>query len=586
MKINVRIRFAFLIVILFANTLQATNYYVNASTGNDANNGSENKPWKTIQKAANTLLSGDTVYIMAGMYLPSQQVKPLHSGTNNNYINYLAYPGDEHLVIIDGTNIPPTNWFGIISISSKEYIKIAGLKVINSSFAGIFIEDSSHILIENNHTYQTYSSGISAWNSHTIIINNNKIRRACWPTDGIQECISISGSNHVIVKNNYVYDGGSIGFGGGGEGIDIKDGCSNTIVANNHIHDVASVGIYIDAYENNQSNIHAYNNTIYNISGVGISVASEEGGHLENVIINNNVVHDCTDRAMVIHWTNKPDYIIKNIYVLHNTFANNNEGIDVGVHSLGENINIDNNICSQNINYQIQNSSSDLNPTELKIKNNLLYGINPSWALFGDNYITDNPLFIDGSINNFYLQSSSPAINQGIYVTKTVNSGTSTTVQLEDAGFFTNGYGISEGDIIQFEGQPQQLKIREVDYITNTLTLNKTVLYTNGDGVSLKYIENAPDMGAFEYDSFLGLDTNTPESLTIFPNPTKDIFYVSNKYLNCYYQIISLTGSVIKKGRVEATGIHVSEINSGVYFFRIIDKISKMNRIWKWIKSN
>jgi len=340
MKTYLIISFTLLIAAFVTRTTQATKYYINSTTGDDTNIGNKSQPWKTIQKAANTLVAGDTAYIMAGNYVPAQRIEPINSGTSNNYINYIAYPGDEHLVIIDGTNIPLTNWYGVISISSKEYIRISGLKIINSSYAGIFIEESSNIILENNHTYQTYSSGISAWSSSKITIDNNEIKRACWPTDGNQECISVSGSDRVIVTNNYVSDGGSIGFGGGGEGIDIKDGCSNTIVSDNIIHDIASVGIYVDAYENNQSNIHVYNNIIHNISGVGISVASEEGGNLENVIINNNTVYNCDDRCLVVHWTNKPDYLIRNIYVLHNTFFNNGEGLDVGVHSSGKNINI------------------------------------------------------------------------------------------------------------------------------------------------------------------------------------------------------------------------------------------------------
>jgi len=585
MKTNLIIRFAFLIVVFLANTIQATEYYVNSSTGNDTNVGSENQPWKTIQKAANTLVAGDTVYIMAGTYLPTQQIKPLNSGTSDHYINYRAYPGEEHLVVIDGTDIPPINWFGVINISLKEYIKISGLKVVNSSFAGIFIDESTNIILENNHTDQTYSSGISAWSSAAITIDNNKIRRACWPTDGMQECISVVGSNHVVVKNNHIYDGGSIGFGGGGEGIDIKNGCTNVIVSNNLIHDIASVGIYVDAYEIDQSNVHVYNNTVYNISGVGVSVASEEGGSLKNVIVNNNIIYNCNDRAMVIHWTNKPDYLIKNIYVLHNTLFSNEEGIDVGVHSLGRNINIINNIFSQNLNYQIQNSSDDLNPDELKIKNNTLYGINPSWALFGDNYSISDPEFIATSTYDFHLQSTSPAINQGAYLTRTLNSETGTIIALEDAGFFTNGYGINEGDTVQFEGQTQQFKIIDIDYVNNTITLNAIVSCNIGDGVSLKYLEDVPDMGAFEYNSSIGLDSNTIASSIIYPNPTKDIFYVADKYLNHYYQIVSLTGKIVKNGKIDSADINISALDSGIYFFVVFNRTSKNSVVSKLIKN-
>jgi hypothetical protein len=53
-------------------------YYV-APTGNDDNPGSLDYPWRTIQKAANTLVAGDTVYIRAGVY--QEQVLPQNSGS-------------------------------------------------------------------------------------------------------------------------------------------------------------------------------------------------------------------------------------------------------------------------------------------------------------------------------------------------------------------------------------------------------------------------------------------------------------------------------------------------------------------------
>ncbi len=45
----------------------ATTYYVPAS-GNDSNPGTSSNPWRTIQKAANTIVAGDEVIVNAGTY--------------------------------------------------------------------------------------------------------------------------------------------------------------------------------------------------------------------------------------------------------------------------------------------------------------------------------------------------------------------------------------------------------------------------------------------------------------------------------------------------------------------------------------
>ena len=77
-----------------------TTYYV-SPTGSDTDPGTESQPWKTIQKAADTLSAGDTVYIKAGTY--QERVVPQNSGSAGIYITYSAYSGDT--VTIDGETV-------------------------------------------------------------------------------------------------------------------------------------------------------------------------------------------------------------------------------------------------------------------------------------------------------------------------------------------------------------------------------------------------------------------------------------------------------------------------------------------------
>lgn len=137
--------------------IKAATYYVDKAhvSASDSNNGSEASPWKTIQKAANTLVAGDTVYVKAGVYtelysgLPDQGItalKPQNSGTAGNYITYMAYPGDT--VVIDQQMKG-----GIINIDSKSYIKISGFEMRNG-WGGIRTAGSAtNIIIENNNIH-------------------------------------------------------------------------------------------------------------------------------------------------------------------------------------------------------------------------------------------------------------------------------------------------------------------------------------------------------------------------------------------------------------------------------------------------
>lgn len=101
-----RILFVFLLaVFLFPAFASAATYYV-ATNGNDASSGTEASPWRTIQKAANTLVAGDTVYVKQGTY--NERIIPKNSGTSSGYINFIAYPGQS--VTLDGSGLSLANW--------------------------------------------------------------------------------------------------------------------------------------------------------------------------------------------------------------------------------------------------------------------------------------------------------------------------------------------------------------------------------------------------------------------------------------------------------------------------------------------
>ncbi|MBU0490885.1 MAG: right-handed parallel beta-helix repeat-containing protein, partial [Chloroflexi bacterium] len=170
-------------------------YYV-SPTGNDANPGTIARPWQTIQQAADTLVAGDTVYIRAGTY--HERVAPQHSGNAGQVITYAAYPGET--AIIDGTGVVVPEYSGLFDLAGRDYIRVSGLCVIHSNYYGIVAENSSRVTIEYNYTYDTYSSGISAWGSNSVIVDGNEVVGAC--TGPWQEHISISNTDTFEVRYN------------------------------------------------------------------------------------------------------------------------------------------------------------------------------------------------------------------------------------------------------------------------------------------------------------------------------------------------------------------------------------------------
>lgn len=409
---------AFIVVILISNcacnfaipqvysSTVGDIYYV-ATNGNDSNPGTEEKPWRTIQKAAGTVVAGDTVYIKEGTY--NERVIPKSSGSPGNYITYTAYLGD--MVTIDGTGIPLPNWYGVFDMSDKSYIKISGLRITNSANAGIFMEGSSHIIIKKNYTYNTYSSGIGVWDSSNIIIDSNEVELAC--NDGDQECITVAITDTFEIKNNHVHNGGP--GSRGGEGIDVKDGSSNGKVYKNYVHDMNRLGIYVDAWDKHTYNIDVFQNIVHDCSD-GFDVASEAGGLLENVRIYNNIAYNNKNVGIwIVNWGEPvPKHPMKDIKVINNTLYSNGDewggGINV-MNSDAKNVVIRNNICSENLSFQIVIEDA---PQNLTVDHNLIDGYRGYWGeIYGRDSVVGDPKFVNPSMADFRLKKDSPVVDKG-----------------------------------------------------------------------------------------------------------------------------------------------------------------------------
>ncbi|MFC1878419.1 right-handed parallel beta-helix repeat-containing protein [Chloroflexota bacterium] len=386
-------------------------YYVSPS-GSDDNPGTEVEPWLTIQKAADTLEAGETVYIRAGTY--HESVQPKNTGVEGAYITYTAYPGEQ--VTIDGSGVSLDEWSGLIEIFGLIFIKVSGLRLVNSADAGILVDECGDIVIEDNYIYNTVSSGIGVWSSHGIIIDGNEVELA--NNDGEQENITVAVTDNFQVRYNHVHHGGP--GSNGGEGIDAKDGSSNGKVYGNYVHHLTRVGIYVDAWDKHTYNIDVYDNLVHDIGDEGFMISSEAGGLLENVRVFNNIAYHNRWNGLAISGCCSDlsgSHPMKNIQVVNNTFYDN--GWDEwggGIYSDNpdvENVLVRNNIVSQNLGFQIMLEGAPA--SEFTIDHNLIDGYRgEDGEIYGSDYIEGDPLFVNPGEADFHLQESSPAIDQGI----------------------------------------------------------------------------------------------------------------------------------------------------------------------------
>jgi hypothetical protein len=116
-----------------ASPLGAT-YYVNSSTGNDSNSGAQSAPFRTIQRAANVVVAGDTVAIAPGTYAESVSIS--RSGSSAAPIAFTAPNG-----VVIGGNVAVTG----------SYIVLNGPTVSPPSAGGYYaiVLTGQHDVLEN-----------------------------------------------------------------------------------------------------------------------------------------------------------------------------------------------------------------------------------------------------------------------------------------------------------------------------------------------------------------------------------------------------------------------------------------------------
>ena len=535
----------FFFVLLFFLTLEVTAqqriFYVDGSNSaaNDSNPGSESLPWKTIPKAASTLTARQMVYIKAGSY--SGSVRVAHSGTYDGFIIFSAYPGDEHKVIISGSRF---------EIIGKSFIKVSGLKIQNAN-NGIYVQGPcTDIILSGNHTFNTNSSGISVWGVpwrkdptvydykavKNLVLENNLVEKAC--NGGWNECITLSnGVFNFEIRGNHVFNGGDPT--NGGEGIDVKEGCSNGRIYNNLVEDLERHGIYVDAGGHldytppHCRNIDIFQNVVRRVAE-GINIVSEGDGGVENIRVFNNLVYNVKKNGLLIYDHPHGAGPMKNVILLNNTvYQNDRDGIHIN-HSRAESLLVRNNISYLNawtdFNPKVGNPAADHN----------LCGIDPQ--------------FVDVTNFDFHLISGSVAI---------------------DSGSCLRAPGYDFDNHVRPFGQGYDIGAYEYGAI-DTVSIKYSLSVSQGAGTGeyqpyqwVRIIaDDAPN--GFEFDKWTGdtddiSDVTAP--VTIVRMPEHDVAITATyKSLTLELPPGSGTGSILRKIWYNISGTEVADLTTHVNF--------------------
>lgn len=439
---------AFIVCLLFTSTsdLLAATYYV-AMNGADSNDGlstspppqgSTRGPWRTLQKAANSVVAGDVIEVLAGTY-EQFDVGPGRSGTQSNRITLKRHSSaPEGSVIVRATGYRPGR--GVIDFNNGNtgplcatsgnrcfWWIIDGLAIDGADIAHYVVKlEHGGVILRNNDIHNSINDLVKlVATADDVVIENNRLHHsAASSTSGNSnaQAIDIVGSRTVDVAYNVIYDIPS-------EGIYPKGNAENVSIRHNRLDRIRYAAINIgeptDAvymrYGGSQSFPHAtynakiYNNIVRDAERACIKIVSSFNAQVFN--------NSCYNTASRQH---------ASLYI--------NIASEPGVPLIGnENLDIRNNIFYSggypSVTIDESAGPAMTNDATLRLDHNLYYDIRGTAAVrfvwhgkvdgnFNDwkartgkdtNSLVANPLFIDPADyrSELRIQPTSPAVNAG-----------------------------------------------------------------------------------------------------------------------------------------------------------------------------
>jgi len=237
-------------------------YYV-APTGRDTNPGTSAAPWRTIQKAADTLAPGERVLVRRGVYRENVQLR--RSGTAAKPITIAAYPG--HRPVVQNDRYP----FEV----DAAYYRIRGFviqRARGTSSTNVYFETRAHhVELSGNEIRFSQDQGIySEEETHHLHILGNRIHdNGLGHVAGQHQShgLYFQGRDH-LAANNVIYNH-PYGFG-----IQVYDQNSRSILVNNTVVGSAHSGIVVGG-SGGVANITIRNNILAFNSRYGVQTDSD-----------------------------------------------------------------------------------------------------------------------------------------------------------------------------------------------------------------------------------------------------------------------------------------------------------------------
>nr|MDJ0793287.1 hypothetical protein [Woeseiaceae bacterium] len=112
----------------------------------------------------------------------------------------------------------------------------------------------------------------------------------------------------------------------------------------------------------------------------------------------------------------------------------------------------------------------------------------------------DNPGIVLGRDGALCPTVGSRVVDTAAFATRTREAGAGHVIPVDDASWFSDGYGIVSGDLIQLAGGSDKYRVVEIAETADTIRIDRPAGWAKGDGIHLAFAGDGPDQGAFEFN--------------------------------------------------------------------------------------
>ncbi|MBO5688764.1 MAG: DUF1565 domain-containing protein, partial [Lentisphaeria bacterium] len=502
--------------------------------GDDSNDGSRAKPWKTIAKANLSVQPGMTVVFLPGKY--EGTIAPGRSGAPDAPIVYKAEKVGT--VTLTGSAL---NVFAA-RIENRRYIELDGfqfrvapgmkwLAVVNSSFCRFNNLDMEYSTVTNpvgtRNCSDLYFNNIRAvrcasrrpsgtlagdmWNNnnlHRAVFSNMRIGKVGHRPFGLNyDCSNIVirdtifdcrwGRNfeffsaEKVLMERCIITNAFEGSGSmdGSAKLYINDAIFRyNLILRNGYGPLGMGGYrYRDWPRFFTTGLRFYNNTFFDNQDCAMGMGGDSFDKdytcfRNNLFMNNIYAYNDLENGRSLRFTHRSS--AENCMVVGNLFAANTPDTKT-IHAV---------TYPERADYTAEEANAAL----------------PEY--YKDNFTAD-PAFADPDNGNFTLKPNSPAIDKALPLTKVAkmaegyfifgNPQPSVFLPVEDARFFYDGFGIEgeKGDVIMVGPDKKLARIVRIYHRQKILQLDRAIPVKAGEAVQMAFEGKAPDLGAYEFNA-------------------------------------------------------------------------------------